>query len=59
MLELHTSDFEIILGIRQKNMITDRLADIAHRHKTNVAARSLEELPREARRAAIADRMGL
>lgn len=54
-----TSDFEIKHGVPQKNMVADRLADLAHRHKDHVFVRSLEKPPREARDAAIADRMGL
>lgn len=58
-MEVYTSEFEIIHGVRQKNMVADRIADIAHRHKTHIEVSSLAEMPSEARRTAIADRIGL
>lgn len=40
-------------------MVADGLADIAHRHKTQIGVRRLQDLPQAARQAAIADHLGL
>lgn len=58
-LELYTADFEIIHGVRPKNTVADRLVDIAHRHKTHIVVRRMQDLPRAARQVFVADQREL
>lgn len=47
------------MGLVRKNKVADRLADIAHRHRTTVEVRSREELSREALQAYTMNLLGI
>lgn len=58
-LTLYLTDFEIVHGFRQKNVVADRLAVVAYLHKQCIVVFRAEELPESARRAYLADKIGL
>lgn len=57
-LNLFSQNFEIVHVYRQKNHVANRLVVVAHQHKTRLDYFRVEELPREAHRAFVADSLG-
>lgn len=47
------------MGIGKKNIVVDRLAVVAYLHKQRILVFRAEELPESARRAYLADKIGL
>lgn len=58
-LTLYTSDLEIVHGYRQKNMVADRLADVAYKHRRYLEFYRDMDLPSTVRKAFMADKLGL
>lgn len=50
MLAMYTSEFEIVHGFRQKNMVADRLADITYSHRRHLEYYRDKSFPRPVRR---------
>lgn len=58
-MKLISSSVQIIHGYRQINHVADRLAAVAHLHKQRQEFFRPEDLPLEARKALVADNLGL
>lgn len=57
--KLYSSNFEIVHGFRQKNLVAHRLADLAYTHRSRLEFYQNSDLPRSVRNAFISDKLGL
>lgn len=57
-LTLYTPEFEIVHRFRQKNMVTDRLADVVYSHRSHLEFFRERYLPRQIRKVLRADKLG-